>query len=466
MQGSEHKKVYSAEDIQQYLAGGLTPLQMNEMEKAALDDPFLTEAMEGYAAAEPGRWEKQLTELKQAFAKQQEGAKIIPLTKKKNTWWKAAAAVLVIGGTATLSYFLVTKKQADSIAQEIVPAKNTQQKEVAVADTSAALIATNTDKDKGFTENGINPPAKEKKTVIKDLTREPVEAAADKDFVYKPSPAGRANMPVTAADDKKAETAAEKTNEETASNNTVNSGANQSNYNVVNTAPANNNTQGYSNTYKKENQTNSGLLSEVKQQPVLNKNFYAQVLSTDNTPLPFANVNIKSENFGTYTDVKGVFRLISNDSVLYAEVKAAGYKPQLVTLKSNVQQNKIILQEDGNDFAEKVVISSNKAKDAVSKRAALIKDSVMNVEPADGWDNYNSYADNNFEIPDDILKNNIHGQVQLSFDVNNKGSITNIKVDKSLCSNCDEAAIRLLQQGPQWKIKKGKKGRGKITVQF
>jgi len=42
-----------------------------------------------------------------------------------------------------------------------------------------------------------------------------------------------------------------------------------------------------------------------KAEPQLNRNFNAQVVGADNTPLPFANISIKSENFGTYADAKG-----------------------------------------------------------------------------------------------------------------------------------------------------------------
>jgi len=44
--GNQHI-IYTAEDIQQYFAGKLTPAAMHAMEKAALDDPFLEGAMEG-----------------------------------------------------------------------------------------------------------------------------------------------------------------------------------------------------------------------------------------------------------------------------------------------------------------------------------------------------------------------------------------------------------------------------------
>jgi TonB family protein len=126
-----------------------------------------------------------------------------------------------------------------------------------------------------------------------------------------------------------------------------------------------------------------------------------------------------------------------------------------------------VLKEEDVSFRYKAVTANPAmAKPKASRKATLLKDSVVNVEPADGWENYNTYVNNNIEIPDDILDKNLHGQVQLSFDIKPNGTITNIKVDKSLCNDCDEAAKRLIEQGPQWKTKNGKKGKGKVVVQF
>jgi hypothetical protein len=35
-----------------------------------------------------------------------------------------------------------------------------------------------------------------------------------------------------------------------------------------------------------------------------------------------------------------------------------------------------------------------------------------------------------------------------------------------LCGACDEEALRIIKQGPQWKVKKGKKDKGTIKVKF
>ena len=458
MDNNVHNGIYTAEDIQNYLSGRLSPLQMHAMEKAALEDPFLAEAMEGYDMTEEKDLEKQLAGLRETFAQKQQGAKIIPLTKKKNNWWKAAAAVFILGGTATLAYFLLNdKKPGTEIAQSTVTKPVT-----AAADSVTVNPAADMD---ALAKTATVPaaPVKENKTIIKDITRNPQEQQASGDFVYKPAP--QATAPVHAvAESKVADDEVAKNTTPPAAPITVNTQPQEAV--TSNNAPGGynrNNAAEYDFAKKKAEVSQTAGRSSG----ILNKTFYAQVMSPDNSPLPFANISNKAENFGTYADVKGNFRLLSNDSVLTVEIRSAGFRPQVVTLRSNVQQNRIILTEEVASSAQTTVISGNgDAKSRISRRAVLVKDSVLNVEPADGWDNYITYATNNIDIPDDILKSNIHGQVEISFEVNANGAITNIKVDKSLCDNCDEAAIRMLQQGPQWKIKKGKKGKGKIRVQF
>ncbi|MGC4104231.1 energy transducer TonB [Ferruginibacter sp.] len=482
MNNKENDIIYTAKDIAAYLSGKLSPLEMHAMEKAALDDPFLAEAMEGYAGMQEDGWKEQLAALKTGFAKESGQAKVIALPRRKNNWWKVAAAVLLLGGTATLAYLLNTSKKVDqpAIAQQTTtaPATNAVDAEKKAdippaGNTTPESIASTTTPSANSDKNTV---AVKPVTVTENKSTGAVSAEADKTAV--------------AAADKKEDKVAETSKvQETKSDDVVIVGygtakrkdvtaatspatASNANSNAGLIAPAVKPATAWSapaeqDKFFSEKKADNSL---AKKELPAYRSFNAQVLGADNTPLPFANVNIKSENFGTYADVKGNFRLVSADSLLTVEVKAAGYQPQFYTLKSFVQQNKIVLAEEDAASKYKAIAGNNNAtvaaRSKMSRRATLVKDSMINVEPQDGWDNYNTYVNNNIEIPDDILEKNIHGKVELSFDVSSNGSITNIKVDKSLCDNCDELAKRLIEQGPQWKVKKGKKGKGKVTVQF
>ncbi|MEQ1678967.1 MAG: carboxypeptidase-like regulatory domain-containing protein, partial [Chitinophagaceae bacterium] len=194
--------------------------------------------------------------------------------------------------------------------------------------------------------------------------------------------------------------------------------------------------------------------------------FRGRVTDADNNGIPFANVtNVQDNNTGTYADAKGYFNLTYPDSVLNVQVRSVGFENNNAQLRNSVSTNQIILQDDRKDLSE-VVINKQKinANDPSRSRDANVK--LETPEPADGWDNYNTYVLNNLEVPED-LKNKPAGnsEVRVSFEVNKNGDPAGIKVEKSLCDKCDKEAIRLIKEGPKWK-RKAKKGRATITIYF
>lgn len=198
----------------------------------------------------------------------------------------------------------------------------------------------------------------------------------------------------------------------------------------------------------------------------LDRKFTAQILAPDGSPLPFANIHIPDQNMSTYADVKRNVRLISSDSVLQVEIKSAGFISQNVTLRSGIAQNKIMLTEEVNALKAKTLVAGKSAAFGPTRRALLVPDSVIDVEPADGWNNYDTYITNNLSLTEDIVQKKIHGEVEIFFEVQSNGALANIKIDKSLCEECDEVELRAVREGPRWKIKKGKKATGKVKVKF
>ena len=456
---------YSAEDIQKYLEGKMSAPEMHAFEKAALEDPFLAEALEGYETTEAEKWQPRLLALKQEFAAAQ-NAKVVYMKPASNRWWKMAAAVFLIGGGTVLTLIL-TKKNENNNTNEIIIAQNSQPKPEpipapAYADSPSTNVGLNKTKVVAVKEKGS--VAGESNYTASDMFK----ADSITNFVYTPAvkPASEEikdkNPGNINSDDALKKPDENKTNQ---GNITTNATTNNSRFNnTVSPAPV----IGYDvrSAEDVKQKWEADKIQQGRKEPPLNRNFIAQVVATDNSPLPFANISIKSEDFGTYADVKGNFRLISTDSILNVEVKSVGYQPQYFTLRSGVPQNKIILAEKQNDRFNDNNLAKKITPVNTIRRSNLLRDSVENVEPADGWDNYDTYVRNNIELPDDVTKKNIHGEVEVSFDVNNSGAITNIRIDKSLCTECDEAAKKLIEQGPRWKLKDGKKGKAKVKVQF
>src|SRR5258708_34937728 len=106
---SEEKKyrIWSSADIEKYHKGLLSAREMNELEKAALDDPFLADALEGYGLTSVNVT-GDLSELEKKLQERISGAKIVSMVAPRNSfkWWKVAAAVVIIGGLGFFTFRL------------------------------------------------------------------------------------------------------------------------------------------------------------------------------------------------------------------------------------------------------------------------------------------------------------------------------------------------------------------------
>ena len=96
---------YVAADIEKYWKGQLSPEAMHAMERAALEDPFLADAMEGYRQLEntaPNKLTADLSELDKRLENRvaHENPKTISIN-----WWKPAIAALLILTAGVAGYY-------------------------------------------------------------------------------------------------------------------------------------------------------------------------------------------------------------------------------------------------------------------------------------------------------------------------------------------------------------------------
>ncbi|MBS1564092.1 MAG: hypothetical protein JST39_06870 [Bacteroidetes bacterium] len=111
MSETNHHINFSATDIERYWQGRLSPAEMHALEKAAMDDPFLADALEGFriektadtgvAASVHETHIKDLEERLRARVEEKK-SRVLPI----GAWWKIAASVIVVGGSIWLFRFL------------------------------------------------------------------------------------------------------------------------------------------------------------------------------------------------------------------------------------------------------------------------------------------------------------------------------------------------------------------------
>lgn len=436
---SEEKNIirYTAADIEKYWKGKLSPAEMHVMEKAAMEDPFLADALEGYKNASLA----DLDSLKERLDKRVGAVvPILNLKRKRFTWMKVAAAVIIIVGVGLLVQQLVfNDRNKDSIAS--LEKKDKRPESVA----NNNQVKPDTINKEVPTQSGsvVNKP--EQKTSIYPNASSYVHSNPDTNGKtdrlvdeYKTREVAKtpeANPQAFASAEKKVEPVKDKADNEIVNDNKISSSA---------AAPKAKASQAY---YE------NGKLDEA----ALNNKYNYRVVDAQNNPVPFANVMNTRDNVGTYTDIRGNFNLVSSDSVLNVQIRSLGYDAANYKLvPSNAQSGDLVLKEDER---KETIVQNKKVVTSLSR-----KDTAEIEEPEVGWGNYNMYVANNIKIPENVRPKNTRSDVELSFDVDRTGVPINIKVTRSSqCKECDEEAIRLLKEGPKWK-RKGKKSKATVSI--
>ena len=474
---------FTAADIEKYHKGLLSSKERHDLEKAALDDPFLADALEGYVVA-GGNASADIAELQQRLAAKVEGAKVIPMNAApKNSFrtLRAAALIAFVAGASFLFYKLGFNKKQGEIAE----ATDTTKEKNKITDTTVKIkITENSTTSPGANEIKTENPTSVKSANEASKTLPDKETKPGKADINNLATTGETAVPEKIINDitvsKATETnapvvtAPAKRTDEKADLNKVNAGAAQKKEvareevknKAINkeqdkdiaadravTQQSNRNVAATSNRRADNNQYNNSNV------------FRGRVTDADNNGVPFANVtNIQDDNAGTYTDAKGYFNLTYPDTVLNVQVRSIGFENTNTQLRNNVATNQVVLPDDRKTLSE-VVLSNQKPNSIARSRDGNMK--LEEPEPADGWENYDTYLVNNLKLPENLKskQNNTTNAVEVSFEVDKNGAPTNFKIEKSLCTQCDKEAIRLVKDGPKWK-RKAKKGRTTVTIYF
>ena len=458
-------KNYTAADIEKYHKGKLSAKEMHDLEKAALDDPFLADALEGYAvsgvnaAADIADLKQRLTE------KLEEKAKVIPINSGRNNFRLLRAAVVIafIAGAGLLIYQFGFNNKKEEIVQAD-PLKKVEQptKDNATSPGTTSSVAA---EDKTKTEKKdvtINTPA-----ATTGNQPAPAPSRPDNNSIVKENAADEKAIATTTSIPPSVPS---KTIEAPAEN--KNLAKEDAKVKAAGQVRQETDVDGLRDVAAKkqadETRNNRAVAASRKAEEQNYRNqqtnvFRGRVTDQNNVGVPFANVtNLDDNEAGTYTDAKGNFILTYPDTVLTVQVRSIGFENSNVQLRNYVPNNQVTLQDDRS--LSEVVISNKKPNAVARSRDANMQ--LEEPEPADGWDNYDSYLVNNVKLPDEyVTKQQGGGEVQVSFEVDKNGEPVNFKIEKSLCKKCDQEAIRLIKEGPKWR-RKAKHGRTTVTITF
>lgn len=399
------------DDIKRYSNGEMTPEEEHALEKKALSDPFLAEALEGASLITSQQFSDDITELRK---------KINQKTKKKIWLWpmRIAASVALIA-IAYVAIAPLPESNNKNLALEQAEHSGNQQEGFASTNDSLDLSGADTlslsalDRNTKITE--------EKKSNRKENDNPPKQDAT----IAQPSPLTLAE----ANDESRAAKPSEQEVAEAIAEGEKISSAQAKDANVkkeLGFLSAEDKTARRERTQANERVVQGNVVS-----------------AEDGTPVPGANVIIKGTSLGTVTDINGHYKLAvpSLDATLvYSFI---GLQTQEVNAKNPTEIVK--LQPDVAQLSE-VVVTGYSAIRADETREPVIK----LAEPRGGKRAYDKYLKNSLQYPVQALENKIKGRVTVQFTVGTDGSLDEFNVLKGLGHGCDEEVIRLVKEGPTW----------------
>lgn len=175
------------------------------------------------------------------------------------------------------------------------------------------------------------------------------------------------------------------------------------------------------------------------------------VLDAEGEPIFGATITEMNTENGVMTDFDGQF-----------ELKLVDFQNPIIVSYIGFEEVSHIPQQDS---IHQFVLVPNAQLDAVSitgyssrERDSVVQylDTDISVYPKDGYEQFYKYLDEQLLYPQSAAAKQVEGIVKLRFEINENGIPQNVEVQESVGYGCDEEAIRLLKEGPNWKTKEGK----------
>lgn len=106
----------------------------------------------------------------------------------------------------------------------------------------------------------------------------------------------------------------------------------------------------------------------------------------------------------------------------------------------------------------------SKAQETSKSKETVYQEVDQMPVPPGGMEGWINYFKNNLKYPKQAKTNGIEGMVMLSFVVRSDGSVSEVEVLRGIGGGCDEEAMRLLANSPNWTP--GKKDNENVNVQM
>ncbi len=426
-----------SDDIDKYLSGQLTPAQMNALEKKALNDPFLADALQGLGSIEPDQLQADIHDIKGRLARQ---------TRKELASWKwisRIAAALIIVAVATFVVIFLSDRQGDN--GNLALNKNESQ---APEQQSPPIAATPADT--------ISPAQTEVPEEKKEPVGPPIAAKPEADTRSRSEqPAAKAPVEQDRLAD--AEVAEDmddidaKISEALSEENRTANAAGQQSIPSESALEAQKKQELFRDraeterdSEKRKSVSGARVKESAASYNVARKIVRGRVTySEDGTGLPGVNILVKGSNEGVVTDAKGNYQ-ISVEGQPTLQFSFIGFSTTEVPATSD--ELNVSMSPDISELSEVVVVGYSDDVGFLPSTPTVMELAA----PEGGRRMYKQYLEQNLQYPQLALENKVEGKVTVQFTIDMMGQMTDFRVIKGLGFGCEEEVIRLIKQGPKW----------------
>jgi len=408
---------YSTDYLLRYLRGELSPKETQALEKEALGDPFLSDAIDGLAEAahHPSSLESDVTELKRRLSE-----RVSEQKRNRNIFllfprWQVAASILVLAGLTTLTTIWIVNNNRQNRLSEV----------------SRQI----TQKDSGHSEAPLALADSEK---IEKMRAQGTAVYTDSNAIRKIENLEEAEKNVTAKAGVKAK-----------ERNTLPQAAPREDIPAL--------------SPEKTDPTADARPNNLKKLKQIDSLDYAPGLAVDRSErrIESDTVNVGNGNQAAVTDSNGYSDISPKNYGEYKDIAKnnAGVKP-VGPVASDSSPGLSRTDSTTTELNEVVVTGyARQKKSDIAGSAAVVSGKSLGMA---GMQALNDYVNKNKKIlnADSTLK----GEEVISFMASKSGELSSFKVIKSVSPSHDAEVIRLLKSGP--KLQPAKKQKCQISVFF
>ncbi|WP_126244594.1 carboxypeptidase-like regulatory domain-containing protein [Chitinophaga rhizosphaerae] len=459
----------TADMIRRYLAGELDDKTMHALERQALEDPFLAEAIQGYGKS-PHAQEPALNDLRARLQQRVAQPPITPTgaVRRIDRRWLAAASILLL--IAISAVFLINRgPSVKDVAQEFPAAPKARDSATPLAPPAPAAAQPGTTQAIVANSASDQPsPQPEKKTVTasrkakatrqrateeKDRARstdfhktQPSRVAGDNTAEAAPALAAAPARTLTLPPPPPAATYGAGSVNKAKVTDTIYIGRKPSELMRKNlqsddiASKTQGKVAGVESNYSSYHEAHDLRLISGK------------VLDASTGELMRgAIVHERSTNKRVMTDSAGQFAFtVKSAARTSLDVSLLGYKNTVVNVPENNNSLDIYLPTAENALSESILTGGTRG------RAVPL--------PGLGQAAYRQYLDFLPPVPVAALRDSLSGEVRVTFLVYPDGSLHNVKADRPFHPAAGEAAVKRVEEGPKWVPVSGRKRKAEINV--